>query len=54
MVVEPRISGEEASTVIKKLGFPRSHHVEASGFLGGIWNLWKEDILSVEILLNRK
>lgn len=35
MVVEPRISGRDADNFIKKLGFSRSHRVEAVGLLAG-------------------
>ena len=41
---ETRVSGETADRVIRKLGFPFSHRIEACGFSGGIWLLWKENI----------
>ena len=47
VLVEPRVSGCRADRIIKKLGFPRSHRIEATGFSGGIWVLWK-DFQSVE------
>ncbi|KAL4280940.1 hypothetical protein GQ457_03G011290 [Hibiscus cannabinus] len=46
---EPRISGSRASSVIRKLGFPKSFRVEAHGFSGGIWILWKEELV-VQVL----
>ncbi|KAH1073529.1 hypothetical protein J1N35_025857 [Gossypium stocksii] len=49
VLFEPRISGVKAGSVITKLGFDYSFRVEASGFSGGIWVLWKA-VNSVEIL----
>ncbi|XP_028773891.1 uncharacterized protein LOC114730946 [Neltuma alba] len=51
VLVEPRISGEVASRAIKRIGLPNSHRVEASGFSGGIWVLWTDQI-QVDILLS--
>ncbi|KAJ4838162.1 hypothetical protein Tsubulata_035006 [Turnera subulata] len=50
VLVEPRISGLVAVLVIQKLGFPNSYRVEANGFSGGIWVLWKHDLV-VQVLL---
>lgn len=36
VVVEPLISGTDATRVIKKLGFSWSHRVEGMGFSGDI------------------
>ncbi|KAK8627394.1 hypothetical protein V6N13_135006 [Hibiscus sabdariffa] len=43
------ISGSRASSVIRKLGFPKSFRVEAHGFSEGIWILWKEELV-VQVL----
>lgn len=51
VLVEPRISGLHADKVVKKIGLPRSHRVEANGFSGGIWLLWS-DRVEVKILVN--
>lgn len=40
---EIHISGTKADSVIKKLGFPRSHRVEAKRFLGWNLDLWNND-----------
>ncbi|XP_039002736.1 uncharacterized protein LOC120129249 [Hibiscus syriacus] len=48
-LLETRISGINADKVIWRLGFQNSFRVEAHGFSGGIWILWK-DGLNVEIL----
>lgn len=50
-IFEPRISGKKADDFIKKSGFDRSHRVEANGFSGGIWVLWR-DLFEVEVALN--
>lgn len=41
---ETRVSGIKAEKVVKSIGMKNSHRVEACGFVGGIWVLWKEDI----------
>ncbi|KAI9124952.1 hypothetical protein K1719_003568 [Acacia pycnantha] len=49
VILEPRISGNTASKVIKNWGFKHSVRVEAVGFSGGIWILWEIDDLSVDV-----
>lgn len=44
VLVETRIGGLVADKVIKKIGLPFSHRVEARGFSGGIWVLWKGNV----------
>ncbi|KAJ4825000.1 hypothetical protein Tsubulata_028177 [Turnera subulata] len=44
LLFEPCISGALADRVVRRLGFPNSHRIEALGFRGGIWLLWKNDI----------
>lgn len=53
VLVEPRISGVTADRVIKQIGYPNSHRIEASGFSGDLWLLWK-DPLVVSPLVNHK
>lgn len=48
-LLETQLSGHRAETVIAKLGFDYSFRVEAKGFAGGIWLLWKGET-SIEIL----
>ncbi|KAG8494050.1 hypothetical protein CXB51_011564 [Gossypium anomalum] len=50
-LMETRVSGIKADSIIVKLSFQYSHRVEAVGFSGGIWIGWKESIC-VEILKN--
>lgn len=49
MLLEPRISGYKADNFIKRSGFDNSYRVEAEGFAGGIWVLWK-DFLHMKIV----
>ena len=49
VLMEPPISGYKADHFIKRSGFDNSFWVEAEGFSGGIWVLWK-DIFQVEIV----
>ncbi|KAK9205957.1 hypothetical protein WN943_016228 [Citrus x changshan-huyou] len=53
VMLEPRISGQKAYNFIRGCGFERSHRIEAVGFSGGIWILWR-DFITVEIVLNHK
>lgn len=43
-ILEPKISGVKADDVCNKLGFDDWVRVEALGFSGGIWVLWKNSI----------
>ncbi|KAH1040749.1 hypothetical protein J1N35_042492 [Gossypium stocksii] len=49
-LLETRVSGSKADSIIAKLGFDFSHRVEAVGFSGEIWIGWKDSI-SVDILV---
>ncbi|KAK7275317.1 hypothetical protein RIF29_16430 [Crotalaria pallida] len=40
-ILEPRISGSKADVVCKKIGLDGCVRVEARGFSGGIWVMWK-------------
>ncbi|KAL4284458.1 hypothetical protein GQ457_16G019810 [Hibiscus cannabinus] len=43
-LVETRVCGRCANSVIRHLGFDISFRVEARGFRGGLWILWKSSI----------
>ncbi|KAL4272914.1 hypothetical protein GQ457_13G010250 [Hibiscus cannabinus] len=43
-VMEPRISGRTADNFIKRSSFEFSYRVEAHGFSGGIWVLWRNTV----------
>lgn len=53
VLMEPRTSGVKADDFIKKSGFDYSHRVEAVGFSGGIWLLWRSSI-EVEVSINHR
>lgn len=44
VLVETRVSGFRANRVVQSIGFSFSHRVEARGFSGGIWILWKANV----------
>ncbi|XP_031131984.1 uncharacterized protein LOC116033375 [Ipomoea triloba] len=46
-ILEPKISGNQANVICSKFGFEEWLRVEAVGFSGGIWVLWKNCILEV-------
>lgn len=41
ILVETKVSGIQAGSVNKRIRLTNSHRVEAKGFSGGIWMLWK-------------
>ncbi|KAK9016677.1 hypothetical protein V6N11_079172 [Hibiscus sabdariffa] len=49
IVMEPRISESTADKIIRITGFDRSFWVEARGFAGSIWVLWRDSI-NVDVL----
>ncbi|CAL1377530.1 unnamed protein product [Linum trigynum] len=53
-ILEPRISGNDASSVIKSLGYDTWAIYDAIGFSGGIWVLWNPSDLKLEEFDNHK
>ncbi|CAL2231441.1 unnamed protein product [Prunus armeniaca] len=49
-VYEPRINDEKAISVVKSLGFPCFEIVDAVGFSSGLWLLWDNSKVQVEIM----
>lgn len=47
---EPRICGQTAISMVKSLGFPCYEIVDATRFSGGLWLLWKNDKVSIDVL----
>ncbi|XP_021826248.1 uncharacterized protein LOC110767113 [Prunus avium] len=47
---EPRISSKKAIDTVKSLGFPCYEIVDSVGFSGGLWLLWKDTNVNIEIL----
>lgn len=50
VVTKIKMSGLKANAIIKNLPFEGAYHTETIGFAGGIWLLWRSDIVDVEIL----
>ncbi|XP_019179248.1 PREDICTED: uncharacterized protein LOC109174466 [Ipomoea nil] len=48
-LLEPKVSGQQANEICFSLGFDDWMRVEAIGFSGGIWILWKSSI-HIEVL----
>ncbi|BFG35444.1 hypothetical protein CerSpe_217180 [Prunus speciosa] len=49
-ICEPRISGQRALKVIQTLGFKCFEVVDTIGFSGGLWLLWNDSKVTVEIV----
>ncbi|KAL4352806.1 hypothetical protein GQ457_06G008600 [Hibiscus cannabinus] len=49
VLLELRVSGRKSDMFITCHGFPSSYRVEANGFSGGIWLLWKHSV-SIDVL----
>lgn len=54
IVLEPRISGPVADTVIRRIGLEFHLRSEAIGFSGGIWLLWNDVGCDVELIHSHK
>lgn len=50
VLIEPRVSGEVANRICKKLGRKKWIRAESWGFSGGIWVLWEEEEISLRLL----
>ncbi|KAI9075646.1 hypothetical protein K1719_042396 [Acacia pycnantha] len=50
VILEPRVSGIQASRIIKNWGFRHSVRVEADGFSGGIRIVWRRDDLNMAVI----
>ncbi|KAL4325308.1 hypothetical protein GQ457_11G022240 [Hibiscus cannabinus] len=48
-IMEPRVSGLTADNFIRRAGFDYSYRVEANGFSGGIWVMWK-NIVNIDVV----
>ena len=49
-ILETRSSGDRARSIAKKLGFSEVKVVDAQGYSGGIWVLWNEDKMKIDVL----
>lgn len=43
-LLEPKVSGEQADMICRKIGYDEWVRVEVVGFSGGIWIFWRENI----------
>lgn len=51
MVSEPpEVKTGQALDVLKKLGFSSHYVVDAIGFSGGLWILWNDNSVNLEII----
>jgi hypothetical protein len=49
-LLETRISGVKAEAVVKKIGLQEGVRVDAQGFSGGIWCLWKSSCPPITVV----
>lgn len=50
IIVEPRVSGGRAEKIISRISFSKNYRVEAEGYSGGIWILWEETQVKIDII----
>ncbi|XP_031095076.1 uncharacterized protein LOC115999360 [Ipomoea triloba] len=48
-LLEPKVSGDQANSICSSFGFEEWIRVEAVGFSGGIWIMWKNTIIIEEV-----
>ncbi|KAL5795145.1 hypothetical protein ACOSP7_003739 [Xanthoceras sorbifolium] len=53
-ILEPRTSGRKARNMIKILGFTDHYVVEAEGFAGGLWLLWGNSRIRIQVITSTK
>ncbi|XP_061340525.1 uncharacterized protein LOC133287003 [Gastrolobium bilobum] len=49
-ILEPRVSGRKAINIIRRLGFSNHLIADAHGFTGGIWILWNNSDVKVNLI----
>lgn len=49
-ILEPKISGTRAENVVNRIGLDDGVRVEAQGFSGGIWCLWKSFCPTISVI----
>src|SRR4051812_37072007 len=54
ILLEPRISGAMADMVCAKFGRKRWARSEALGFSGGVWVIWDEEEVELQLLVGRR
>src|ERR1044072_4636459 len=53
-LMETKVSGARAVSIINKLGFDAFHVEEAVGFSGGIWILWDSSIMGIQVMVSHR
>ncbi|KAL8171080.1 LOW QUALITY PROTEIN: hypothetical protein V2J09_022884 [Rumex salicifolius] len=48
-LMETKISGSQATETLKAR-FPNSKRVEAQGFKGGLWLLWDDNVVDIQVI----
>ena len=54
VITETRMSGARANEIIETLPFDRHAVADTVGFAGGIWLLWRSDLVNVDVLAATK
>ncbi|KAI9121830.1 hypothetical protein K1719_007220 [Acacia pycnantha] len=54
VILEPQVSGSQASRIIKNWGFKHYVRLEAEEFFGGIWLVWSRDDLTVNVIVQKE
>ncbi|CAL5416172.1 unnamed protein product [Camellia sinensis] len=50
VLLETRVQSLKANRILRRIRFSAMATVEALGFVGGIWLLWRTDLVNVEVL----
>jgi hypothetical protein len=50
IVTETRMGGQKAEAIIRSLLFDSANSTDTIGFAGGIWLLWRSDMVDVDVL----
>ena len=54
VITETRLSGAKADEIIESLPFDGAMVSDTIGFAGGIWMLWRSNLVQVDVLTNTK
>ena len=47
VVTETRVGGERAKAITDRLPFDEAIHADTIGYSGGLWVLWKSDVVEI-------
>ena len=54
VITETHISGSRASDIVRALPYDGIHITDPIGFAGGIWLLWRRDMVDLDVLTATK